>query len=55
METDIWNHTKLGRMKGLGQKTGALVGLDLPLADGVTEAGILFPHWGNCLSQRRNI
>ena len=28
-----------------------LVGLDLPLAGGRTEAGIRSPHQGNCLSQ----
>ena len=27
-------HTKLRRMKGLGEKTGVLVGLDLPSAGG---------------------
>ena len=38
-------------MKELGGKTGVLVGLDLPLAGGRTEAGIRSPHQGNCLSQ----
>ena len=42
-------------MKELGVKTGVLVGLDLPLVGGATEAGVQSPHWGNCLSQRRNI
>ena len=32
-----------------------LVGLDLPSMGGGTEAGVQSPHWGNCLSQRRNI
>ena len=36
-------------MKELGEKTRVLVGLDLPLAGGGTEA-----QWGNCLSQRIN-
>ena len=31
-----------------------LVGLDLPSVGGGTEAGVRSPHWGNCLSQRRN-
>ena len=31
---------KLGRMKELGVKTGVLVGVDLPLGGGGTEAGI---------------
>ena len=35
-------------MKELGGKTGVLLGLDL-------QAGVRFPHQGNCLSQRRNI
>ena len=35
-------------------KTGVLVELDLPLVGGGTEAGVRSPHWGNCLSQRRN-
>ena len=38
-------------MKELGGKTGVLVGLDLPLVGGRTEAGVQSPHWGNCLSQ----
>ena len=46
---------KLDRMKELGAKTGVLIRLDLPLVGGGTEAGVQFPHWGNCLSQRRNI
>ena len=32
-----------------------LVGLDLPSAGWGTEAGVRSPHWGSCLSQRRNI
>ena len=28
-----------------------LVGLDLPSADGGTEAGVVYPHQGNSLSQ----
>ena len=55
MENNIENQAKLGRMKELGGKTGVLVGLDLPLAGGGTEAGVRSPHQGNCLSQRRNI
>ena len=39
----------------LGGKIGVLVGLDLPSARGGTEAGVRSPHWGYCLSQRRNI
>ena len=34
------NHAKLSRVKELGGKTGVLVGLDLPLVGGGTEAGI---------------
>ena len=45
---------KLGRMKGLGGERGMLVGLDLPLVGGGTEAGFRCPRWGNCLSQRGN-
>ena len=52
---NIWTHAKLGRMKELGEKTGVLVGLDLPLAGRETEAGVQSPQQGNCLSQRRNI
>ena len=42
-------------MKELGEKTVVSVGLDLPSAGGETEAGVRSPHWGSCLSQRRNI
>ena len=42
-------------MKELGEKTVVSVGLDLPSAGGDTEAGVRSPHWGSCLSQRRNI
>ena len=38
-----------------GEKQIVLVGLDLPSMGGGTEAGVQSPHWGNCLSQRRNI
>ena len=31
-----------------------LEGLNLPWAGGGTEARVRFPHWGNCLGQRRN-
>ena len=55
MEKNIKNHTKLGRTKELGGKTGVLVRLDLPSASGGTEAGVRSPHHGNHLSQRRNI
>ena len=48
-------HEKLSRTKELGGNTGVLVGLDLPEVGGGTEAGVRFPHRGNCLSQRRNI
>ena len=54
-EKNIQNHTKLGRMKELGEKTGVLVGLDLPSAGGGKAAGVWSPHRDNCLSQRRNI
>ena len=54
-EKNIWNHTKLSRRKELGEKSGVLVGLNLPSVGRGTEAGVRFPHWGNCLSQRRNI
>ena len=36
-------------MKELGGKTGVLVGLDLPLVGGGTEAGVWSPQQGNCL------
>ena len=42
-------------MKELGGETAVLVGLDLLLVGGGTEAGVQSPQWGNCLSQRRNI
>ena len=54
-EKNIQTHAKLGRMKELGEKTGVLVGLDLPLAGRETEAGVQSPQQGNCLSQRRHI
>ena len=44
MEKNIWNHAKLGRMRELGGKTGVLVGLDLPLAGGGTEAVVQSLH-----------
>jgi hypothetical protein len=50
-ETNAQSHAKLYRTKELGGKTGGLVGLDLPSADGGTEAGVQSPHRGNCLSQ----
>ena len=46
---------KTRQKEGTGGKTGALEGLDLPLAGGGTEAWVQFPHQGNCLSRRRNI
>ena len=49
-EKNIQNHTKLGRMKELGGKTGVLLGLDIPSMGGGTEAGVQSPQWGNCLS-----
>ena len=42
-------------MKELGGKRVVLVGLDLPLAGGGTEAEIRPPHQGNCPSLRRSI
>ena len=39
----------------VGGETGVLIGLDLPSVGGGTEVGVRSPHWGNCLSQRRNI
>ena len=45
----------LGRTKELGEKTGVLLGLDLPSVGAGTEAGVQSPHWGNLLGQRRNI
>ena len=54
-EKNVRNHKKLSRMKQLGGKTGVLVGLDLPLVGGGTDAEVQSPYWGNCLSQRRNI
>ena len=48
-------HTKLGRTKELGGKTGVLVELDLPSAGGGTEAGVRSLHRDNYLSQKRNI
>ena len=44
----------LGRTKEQEGKMGMLVGLDMPLAGGGTEAGVQSPHQGNHLSQRRN-
>ena len=55
MEKNTYNHTKLGRMKELVGKTGLLVGLDLPLVGGGTDAGVRSSHRDNRLSQRRNI
>ena len=55
MEKNTQNHAKLGRTKELGGKTGVLAGLDLPSEGGGTEVGVPSPHWGNYLSQRRNI
>ena len=40
--------------EGTGGDTGVLAGLALPLAGGGTEVGVRPPHWGNCLSQRRD-
>ena len=55
VEKNVYNHTKVSRMKELGGKTGVLVGLGLPSVGGGTEAGVWSSQWGNCLSQRRNI
>ena len=55
VQKNISNHTKLSRMKEHGEKTGVLVGLDLPFVGGGVEAGVWSPQQGNCLSQRRNI
>ena len=49
------NHAKLGSTKELGGEIGVLIGLDLLSVGQRTEAGVGFPHWGNYLSQRRNI
>ena len=55
MEKKTQNHAKLSRMKELGGKTGVLVGLDLYLASGGTEAGGLSdPHTGQ-LSESEEI
>ena len=42
-------------MKELGGKTAVLVGQDLPLAGGGTEAGVQSPHRGNCLRQGETV
>ena len=55
VQKNISNHKKLSRMKEHGEKTGVLVGLDLPFVGGGVEAGVWSPQQGNCLSQRRNI
>ena len=55
MEKNIQNHAKLGRTMELGGKAGVLIGRDLPSVDWGTEVGVLSPHQGNCLSQKRNI
>ena len=55
VEKNMQTHTKLGRMKELGGKTGVLGGLDLPSAGEGTEAGVQSPYPGSCLSQRRTI
>ena len=49
-------HTTMQNSVGerTGGKSGVLVGLDLPSVGGGTEAEVQSPHWGNCLSQRRN-
>ena len=39
MERNIETHTKLGRMKKPGGKTGMLEGLDLPSAGGELKQG----------------
>ena len=50
-------HTTMQNSVGerTGGKTGVLVGLDLPSVGGGIEAQVQSPHWGNCLSRRRNI
>ena len=59
MGKNIYNHTKGGRMKELGQSgvrgAGELGGLDFASSGGGTEADVQSPQKGNCLSQRRNI
>ena len=58
MEKSIEKQTKLGRMKELRVGRGGigvLVGLDLPLANWGTEAGVRSRNQDNCLSQKRNI
>jgi len=57
---DQWKRIYRSMQNLVGQrnsegKTGGLVGLDLPSVGGATEAEAQSPHWGNCLSQRRNI
>ena len=41
--------------EGTRGKTRVLVGLDLSSAGGGIEVQVQSPHWGNCLSHRRNI
>ena len=55
LENNTQNRAKLGRTQELRGETGELIGLDLPSMGGGTEAGVQFPHWGNCLGHRRNI
>ena len=55
LEKNTQNRAKLGRTQELRGETGELIGLDLPSMGGGTEAGVQFPHWGNCLGHRRNI
>ena len=55
LEKNTQHQAKLGRTQELREETGKLVGLDLPLVGGGTEAGVQFPLWGNCLGHRRNI
>jgi len=49
-------HTKLSRMKGLGEKNRSVSRTGPALSRwGHFNAGVKSPHQGNCLSQRRNI
>ena len=41
--------------KGRRRKRVELAGLDLHLGGGGTEAGVRYPHRGNCLGQRRSV
>ena len=46
MEKNIQNQAKLSRTKELGEKSGVLVGMDLPSVSGGTEVGGPIPTSG---------